>query len=96
MNPCADQRYYDRGTGRFLTADPSTGSNAADPGSWNKYAYVGGDPANFADPSGLMCDVYTDYGCAGSTTTTGGGALTNWYNNGEGWAIPDPTLRIGN
>ena len=35
-----------------------------------------------------MCDVYTDYGCAGSTTTTGGGALTNWYNNGEGWGDP--------
>ena len=48
----ADQRFYDRGNGRFLTPDPSTGSNPADPGSWNKYAYVQGDPINFYDPPG--------------------------------------------
>ena len=63
----ADQRYYLSGTGRFRTADPSAGSNGADPGSWNRYAYVGGDPINFADGSGLnrlLCDVYTDFGCA--------------------------------
>jgi RHS repeat-associated protein len=64
----ADQRYYTSAGGRFLTPDPSTGSTPASPGSWNKYAYAGGDPLNFADPSGnnrLACDVYTDYGCAG-------------------------------
>jgi RHS repeat-associated protein len=52
----ADQRYYNVGTGRFGTADPSTGSRAADPGSWNKYAYVGGDPINFTDRHGLFSD----------------------------------------
>jgi RHS repeat-associated protein len=62
----ADQRYYGVGTGRFNVPDPSTGSSAADPGSWNKYAYVGDDPINFADPSGLArCSV------VGSTTTAG-------------------------
>src|SRR5205823_5092153 len=41
----ADQRYYGVGTGRFGTPDPgSSGSGAGDPGSWNRYAYVGGDP----------------------------------------------------
>lgn len=40
------------GSGRFNTPDPSTGSSAADPGSWNKYLYVGGDPVNFNDPGG--------------------------------------------
>ena len=38
----ADQRYYGVGKGRFNVPDPATGSYAADPSSWNKYAYVGG------------------------------------------------------
>jgi RHS repeat-associated protein len=50
----ADQRYYQRTMGRFLTADPYLASSgAAEPGSWNRYAYVGEDPVNFIDPSGL-------------------------------------------
>jgi len=43
----ADQRYYATGAGRFMTADP-----AGDGGNW--YAYVGGDPVNGSDPSGLI------------------------------------------
>jgi RHS repeat-associated protein len=50
----ADRRYYAVGMGRFNSPDPSTGSNAADPGSWNKYAYVQGDPINYIDPNGLQ------------------------------------------
>jgi len=50
----AQNRYESSGDGRFLTADPKSGSaRRDDPGSWNKYAYVGGDPANRADPTGL-------------------------------------------
>ena len=54
----ADQRYYDRGSGRFLTADPGGISTAdpRDPGSWNRYAYAQGDPITMYDPNGL-------YGC---------------------------------
>ena len=51
----ADQRYYDGGLGRFWTVDPG-GIFTADPGdptSWNRYAYVGGDPVNYHDPTGL-------------------------------------------
>jgi RHS repeat-associated protein len=48
----ADQRYYAVGMGRFNSADPSTGSDASDPSSWNKYAYVSGDPIAFNDPRG--------------------------------------------
>ncbi len=52
----ADQRYYATGAGRFMTADPA-GSGL------NWYAYVGGDPVNNADPSGLstisrICPTY--------------------------------------
>jgi hypothetical protein len=56
-----------------MTPDPSRGSDPWDPSSWNKYAYVGGDPVNFNDPSGnrrvcvgpyddLTCREYPDIG----------------------------------
>ena len=49
----ADQRYYGSGVGRFLTSDPYQASGgASEPGSWNRYAYVGGAPVNFFDPTG--------------------------------------------
>jgi RHS repeat-associated protein len=49
----ADQRYYGVGSGRFYTADPYQASGGAgEPGSWNRYAYVGGDPVNRLDPTG--------------------------------------------
>ncbi len=37
-------RYYDPGTGRFLSEDPSP--------SFNPYPYAGNDPVDFVDPSG--------------------------------------------
>jgi RHS repeat-associated protein len=49
----AKNRYYSSILGRFLTPDPYRASGgAADPGSWNRYAYVGGDPVNYIDPGG--------------------------------------------
>jgi RHS repeat-associated protein len=52
----ADQRYYAGNmSGRFLTADPYEASGgAAEPSSWNRYPYVGGDPVNANDPEGLF------------------------------------------
>jgi len=55
----ADQRYYASTQGRFLTADPyrasaTSPSYPANPQSWNRYAYVQGDPVNFNDGSGLF------------------------------------------
>jgi RHS repeat-associated protein len=51
----ADQRYYSAKFGRFLTSDPYVASGGpAAPKSWNRYAYVEGDPVNYLDPRGLQ------------------------------------------
>ncbi|MGJ5816394.1 RHS repeat-associated core domain-containing protein [Paludibaculum fermentans] len=51
----AENRYYASAWGRFTTADPYRASGgAADPQSWNRYAYVENDPVNFNDPVGLQ------------------------------------------
>ena len=50
----ADQRYYASSYGRFNTADPYRASaGPKNPDTWNRYAYVAGDPANANDPQGL-------------------------------------------
>jgi len=51
----ADQRYYNPWFGRFNTPDPN-GTGAADPNTpatFNRYAYISGDPVNNSDPTGL-------------------------------------------
>ncbi len=53
----AVNRYFNPSSGRFLSADPYQASaGAEDPGSWYRSAYVGGDPTNFFDPSGLKSE----------------------------------------
>ena len=69
-NDYADQRYSSPGYGRFLTPD-SMGGRAADPSSWNKYAYTRGDPINRIDPGG-------NYDC---TVGVGEGAETTACEN---------------
>ena len=50
----AMNRYYAWQHGRFLTPDPYKASaGLTDPGSWNRYVYVLGDPVNWLDPRGL-------------------------------------------
>jgi RHS repeat-associated protein len=50
----AMNRWYSSQFGRFTTPDPYQASaGAANPQSWNRYAYVLGDPANLNDPTGL-------------------------------------------
>ncbi len=44
-------RYYNAGTGRFMSRDPEDGK-AFDPASLHKYLYAGGDPVNTIDPTG--------------------------------------------
>ena len=58
----ADQRFYASSLGRFNTADPFRPSaDAKLPGSWNRYAYVVGDPIRFIDPRGLNKKDETGY-----------------------------------
>jgi len=58
----ADQRFYASTYGRFNTPDPNASSaKAVAPGSWNRYAYVAGDPVNRNDRRGTDCsDVFAD------------------------------------
>jgi RHS repeat-associated protein len=57
----ADQRYYLSASGRFNVPDPLGlgAANPADPASWNRYAYVQGDPVNFTDRNGTNVDECT-------------------------------------
>jgi RHS repeat-associated protein len=46
-------RYYRPLLGRFLSPDPHKGKALA-PGTWNRYAYVAGNPLRYTDPSGTV------------------------------------------
>jgi RHS repeat-associated protein len=58
----AGQRYYSNVVGRFFSPDPGglATANPKTPESWNRYAYVHGDPVNFTDPTGMCDEDYTD------------------------------------
>ena len=56
----AGNRYYSAPMGRFLSADPYGGSmDPSNPQSFNRYAYVMGDPVNRNDVTGLGADFGT-------------------------------------
>ena len=51
-----EARYYGSTLGRYMTSDPA-GKNAvnlANPQEWNSYAYVGNNPMNRTDPTGMF------------------------------------------
>jgi RHS repeat-associated protein len=79
----AVNRYYESSLGRFVTPDPYMASGGVgEPGSWNRYAYVEGDPVNFYDPSGLdACAVQYGMPCF---AVTGTGRLPGGFGGGGG------------
>lgn len=89
------QRWYASNYGRFTTADPYQASGGPkDPGSWNRYAYVEGDPINFYDPEGLFTTCAgpflkpspDGYGCVidNSIFSNGSGTSTGSSHGGSG------------
>jgi len=53
-------RYYQPEVGRFITKDPWRG-DTWEPGTLNRYAYVGNGPVNATDPTGLQVEGYSAY-----------------------------------
>ncbi|MGA3041170.1 MAG: RHS repeat-associated core domain-containing protein, partial [Bryobacteraceae bacterium] len=98
----AVNRYYASQWGRFLSPDPYAGSSdPSNPQSWNLYPYVGGDPVNSSDPSGLFG--IPPYGPGGPVWPGGGGEGfginpfgPSWgFGFGGGYGCYDPSL-LGN
>jgi hypothetical protein len=85
-------RYYDPARGRFTTPDPARSGKARNPLSFNRYAYVMGDPINKNDPSGFCADDVSDDGSDdvsdddnGDTTSGEGNATGGGVGVGIGW-----------
>jgi len=80
-------RRSNRWHSRFDQPDPYDGSySLADPQSFNRYAYVGNDPVNLVDPSGLNAAA----GCPAQFSSCGGGGDSgsgfrgSWADDGGG------------
>ena len=50
-------RYYTFNLGRFMSVDPVGGSIGSSQ-SWNRYAYVRGNPISSTDPTGMLMNQY--------------------------------------
>jgi RHS repeat-associated protein len=111
----ADQRYYANNLGRFMSPDPYKGNRGGSgdpesPQSWDRYAYVGGDPVNRIDPDGnrwvcvgpsddLSCYwLPDDLGTGGGSGGTNGGDGNRSLRDDEGRletvAVNRPTLKV--
>jgi RHS repeat-associated protein len=98
-------RYYNPRIGRFMSADPLSGS-IGDPQSLNKVAYVTGNPTNATDPLGLFgcgggnsdaCPkkfryTYSPFAFVGTVVST----LSNWYWKENGSIVTSACLGCAN
>ena len=91
----AKNRYYNSILGRFLSADPSSSNALTDPGQWNKYVYVGGDPVNFYDPLGLQQLFPENNPLLDSSGGGGGGGCDVVFIDGQEWPCDNPCY-VGN
>ena len=78
-------RYYDPGTGRFLTKDPFPGF-ASLPATLNPYLYVLNNPVNWVDPSGEIIPLLLALGI---------GALVGGVGGGIHYALTHPGTDLG-
>jgi len=76
-------RYLTPVFGRFNSPDPqNAGASLLSSQSWNGYAYVGGNPLNSVDPSGMdPCTAQNNY-CGKSFLFNGGSNNTGFSNAG--------------
>jgi hypothetical protein len=72
MCPHSFARYYNSSLGRFMSVDQAPGDITA-PQTLNRYAYVGNNPLNATDPSGLDCQGLDGGDCGGISIGIGFG-----------------------
>ena len=78
-------RFYEPGTGRFLTRDIWDG-NSNQPMSLNSWLYTYGNPVNHSDPSGyISCENSNDAACIQKATElkAKGGTIKMQVTNGS-------------
>lgn len=94
-------RQYSSLLGRWMSPDPAglAAVDPANPQTWNRYAYVGGNPLNAIDPLGLRkCLVRTGDGWTVQDCQGGGGGGSEGTLNTEDTGIDagsDPGLTTG-
>jgi RHS repeat-associated protein len=84
----AQFRYYASGQGRFMSAD-SMGGHKNAPQSLNRYARVGNDPINLADPLGLFWVSFEQSFCVNSGDGDVCGTDVNWVWFDDGPQLPN-------
>ncbi len=77
------ERYYDPGTGRFITRDGTTGSLGS-PATQNQYAYSNNDPINHSDPGGNWFGWDDATAIIGGALIGGGASVISQAIKGDG------------
>ena len=95
----AVNRWYSSTLGRFTSPDPYRASGGpADPGSWNRYAYVNDDPVSFLDPFGTTTCKLDSNGwlvCYDSVTVNGKEPIRITNLSGGGGGVGGPSQMLG-